>query len=504
MFLLDEFDKALARDPGRTAVVSGTLRWTRGDLDRESRRIADFLRRRIPPAEVSPKVAFLLEEPHQSVAAIVGALRAGVAYVPLNTAWPEQRLAAVLRRVRPHWIIRSGTDMLPSLVPLAELGAATYPEAAASSEAAPSFPAGSSAENPVAYVLFTSGSTGEPKGVQVPRAALDEFAREGAEAFELKGEDHGIVGFHEFTFDMSLGGLSFMLMGRGALHLVSPKASAVALIGYVEKNKITCLTAAPSTFSVLMTFKNLIKPGALDSLAVVGSGGAAISSKLVAELRPFVPNAGIFNVYGPTEATIWCAARKVLPEDLAGPDSIPVGKAFSTTEFLFDAGGGAISASPDGEAELLIAGSQLMSGYLDGDRGLETVAWRGRETTAYRTGDLFKEVEGKLFFVGRKSGFLKSSGYRVSPVEIEETFSRHPGIIECAVVGIPDPQRDNALILYYRSQAPIGETELMAFGKLKLPAYSMPHRMHLLEAFPRTDSHKTDYAALRRLALTES
>jgi fatty-acyl-CoA synthase len=187
-------------------------------------------------------------------------------------------------------------------------------------------------------------------------------------------------------------------------------------------------------------------------------------------------------------------------DDLKTP-TVHIGRPFADQLFVYD-DGTSLRATPGEQSELLIVNTQLMAGYVGRTDSLEEITWQGEKRTAYRTADIFTEHAGRVVFVSRKGGFIKSRGYRVSPHEIEDAFLTDERIKTCAVIGVPDPLVENIFILFYVADAKLDREQLKAVravGEQKLPPYAMPKDYHHLEAMPKSSSGKIDYGALKAL-----
>lgn len=207
----------------------------------------------------------------------------------------------------------------------------------------------------------------------------------------------------------------------------------------------------------------------------------------------------MFNLFGPTEATIYFSGTRVDLDVASEQATIDIGTPFDGQRFLFDVDG-TIEEAPRGECELLLSGSQLMTGYLGAETGLMSVSVGGRTQTAYRTGDFVLLECGRLYFTGRKGGFVKSRGYRISPQEVENVFLSNTKIRECAAVAIPDPVAENLLVLCYVTHdgREVEAAELEAHGASRLATYSIPRRFVRCERIPKS------FAALNPTTLAKA
>jgi acyl-CoA synthetase (AMP-forming)/AMP-acid ligase II len=487
---MSRFAQAVARDPSRPAVVDATGTVSRRELAERADRIASALQNKLAQFRPPHRIAFAMDKTWEAIAIVVGCLQAGVAFVPLNPRWPVSRRARILDIARPAFVIGRDDGIGIETIALADL-------IAHSSERARDF-----APSSIAYVIFTSGSTGDPKGVQISRTALDAFARNIERFLDMPDDVGQLAGLAELTFDQSVQDWILMLLGKGALHLLDAASmTSMQLADYVAAQRLTYVSSVGTTFALLVSHGRWVADQ-LGSLRTVCSGGSTLYSNVARVLLDIMPRAKLFNLFGPTEATVYCAGHEVTAASLGGP-TVPIGHPFDDQLLLFDHGT-VVTTSPGQEAELLICGTQLMDGYLGVETSFEAVAWQGRQTRAYRSGDLFTGEADAIRFVCRKGGFIKKRGYRVSPAEVEAVFARHPAIAECASVGVPHPIAENTLVLFYVAPEPVDAGALGEFGRQELASYAVPDEFVPIEAIPKSSSQKIDYAALRTLYLARA
>jgi acyl-CoA synthetase (AMP-forming)/AMP-acid ligase II len=291
-----------------------------------------------------------------------------------------------------------------------------------------------------------------------------------------------------------------MLLGMGPVHLLNSTIGTRELVDYVRRHSLTYLSSVGTTFALLTSFASWIPKGALGSLRTICCGGSAFYRATAHKLAALVPGATMFNLFGPTEATVYCAGTRVDLGVASENATIDIGVPLSGQRFLFGIGDEISETPPRGECELLLSGTQLMEGYLGAESGLVDVFRGGRTQRVYRTGDLVLFDGERLYFSGRKGGFVKSRGYRISPQEVENAFLASPKIRECAAVAIPDPVAENLLVLCYVADdgRDVEDVELEAHGAARLAPYSIPRRFVRCERIPKSSSGKIDQAALVR------
>jgi amino acid adenylation domain-containing protein len=475
------FATQVRRAPTAPAVEFGDIHWTYAELAEQAERLAAHLRRLgVTPGD---RVGLALERSAGLVAGMLGALMAGAAYVPLDPAYPPERLA---------WM--SEDAGLAAVVTPAELEAS-----AAERGGAPPVrvPAGSPA-----YVLYTSGSTGQPKGVVVPHRAIARLVL-GTDSVRLDPSDRvgqvANASFDAATFEiwgpLLTGGC---VVGLGREVTLSPDLFARQL----AERRITALFLTSALFNQIARQA----PGAFRGLRHLLFGGETADPGPVRAVLAGGPGR-LLHVYGPTESTTF-ATWHLVAEVAAGAATVPIGRALANTcTYVADP---SLRLAPEGiPGELLLGGDGLALGYLR--RPDLTAArfvphpWSDRPgERLYRTGDLVRWRDGALEFLGRIDRQVKIRGFRIEPAEVEAALLEHPAVAACAVVPRQDAPGDRRLAAYLVlvAAAPTpgaGPAELRAFLAARLPAHLVPAAFVTLPALPLTPNGKVDRRALLRL-----
>jgi len=467
----DVFVQARTR-PAAAALV-GTARLDYAQLAGLAARIGGALAGR---PERPRLVAVAAAEP-LAHAALLGVLCAGGAYLPLHPDEPPERLALILAQARPDLAVAdaAGAARLAAV-------AAHLPVIAAEAEAeALDAPVAVAADEP-AYVMFTSGSSGRPKGVAVPHRAVRHFLDAAQRRYQVGPEDR-LSQMFPLSFDLSVFDL-FMAWRHGAeLHLPSP-AERMAPAGFVAARRLTVWFSTPSTAMLLSRLKQL-RPGAFPSLRLALFCGEALPRRLALDWAAAAPNARVENLYGPTEATVACTAHRFDPAEPFDP--VPIGRPLDGTR-----------ARLLGDGELALAGPQLALGYLGAP---EPTAERFVEHDGarwYRTGDRVREdKDGVLHWLGRGDGQVKIRGHRVELAEVESALRHAAGHDEVAALAWPSTDGLAEAIEAFVA-GPADEAALRARLAARLPKAMLPRRIHLRPALPRTASGKIDRRALER------
>jgi amino acid adenylation domain-containing protein len=478
------FEAAARRTPDAVALTGDGGRWTYAELDRRAGHIAAALRARGVGPEA--RVAVCTGRGMEMVAAILAVLKAGGAYLPVDPAYPQERIAHLLADsgVRLLLADAAARDALPpfagGVLPLDDLPAAG---------GAPVGGAPLDAEC-AAYVIYTSGSTGIPKGVVVPhRAACNTIAA----AVELLGVRPGTRMAHTASigFDAAVLELFVPLAAGGELHLVDRETarSPDELAALLRERGIEVWVTTPP----LLESVGGAQLPALRALSVGGDRIPGATAKRWSEERR------MFNLYGPTEATVFCTAHAVAP---GAAESPPIGRpAANTRAYVLD---GAMSpVVPGNPGELFVGGQGVARGYLH--RPELTAArfvpdpFSGEPgARLYRTGDLARlRVDGELEFRGRADAQVKVRGFRIEPGEVEAALLALGGFREAVVVARDDAPGGPGLVAYLvPDDAGAPPRDPRQALRERLPEHMVPAVFVVVEAIPRTPGGKTDRRAL--------
>ncbi|MFI5911649.1 amino acid adenylation domain-containing protein [Dactylosporangium sp. NPDC051541] len=453
--VLEAFRAQVARSGPATAVVSAAGTLTYAELDARSDRVARHLR----AAGVGPGhlVALTLPRSLDLHIAVWGVLKSGAGFVPLDPEHPEARTRFVLADAAVSAVLDStDVDGPPSPLPDASAG-------------------------DLAYVIYTSGSTGRPKGVEVEHRALRNLLD--AIAGRL-GSGDSDVWLHLTTpaFDISL--LEMLLpVATGGRVVIAETVDPAALCDLVRRHAVTHVQAVPTTWRLMLD------AGFAEPSVTALAGGEAVPLELAQALRGRVRR--LFNVYGPTETTIWSAMRELTSDaDLGGPLA-------GTSLHVLDA---TLRPVPIGVVgELCIGGTGVARGYrrrpaLTAERFVPDPSSDTPGSRLYRTGDLARwRPDGRLEFRGRADHQVKVRGYRVELGEIESVLETHPGVARAAAA-----VHDTTIYAYLvpHEGPPPPDAELRAHLARALPAYMLPAAFVAVEGLPMTPNGKLDRAAL--------
>jgi amino acid adenylation domain-containing protein len=477
------------RTPDAVAVVCGEEHLTYAALNAQANRLA----RHLQTLGVGPDVVvgLCLERSLDMVVALLAILKAGGAYLPLDPDYPTERLAFMLQDAAAPVLITT-SDLEPRLgeavavrvlVDMAADALATQPDTPPPCAAAP---------DTLAYVIYTSGSTGRPKGVMVAHRAVGNFLY-GLVGLTGMTDEAVLAAVTPISFDIS--GLELwgplIVGGRVALADRTTARDAHALEAMMAHAGVTHLQATPATWQMLA------EAGGQALRLTALCGGEAVSRTVAASLRARGP---AWNLYGPTETTIWSTASRleVTPETSVAPIGRPIA---NTAIYVLDR---TLAPVPIGVAgEIQIAGAGLARGYL-GRPGLTAerfvaCPFGGPGERMYRTGDLGRwRADGVLEYLGRLDGQVKLRGHRIELGEIESVLSEDPTVRRAAAILREDVAGEPRLVAYVTGQADAAPdiAALRAHLARRLPEPMVPSAIVVLDALPLTPNGKLDRKAL--------
>ena len=489
------FQAQVKRSPQATAIVFEGSRLSYAELNEQANRLAHLLMvRGIGPEDL---VALAMPRSLEMIVALLGILKAGAAYMPLDPDYPAERLAFMLQDGHPAVLLTTHAvaqglpdrasaillDQPDTIQALAQSPSVNPSDGQRTRSLTPHHPA---------YVIYTSGSTGTPKGVVVPHSALGNFLAAMQRQFPLDHDDR-LLAVTTMGFDIA--GLEiFLPLLVGATVVIAARETVQdppALLRLIHSSGATILQATPTLWQALTATSD----EGLRALRML-VGGEAFPRDLLLVLRRM--GREVINLYGPTETTIWSTVAVLDREETETPIGKPIG---NTRVYVLDEN---LQPVPAGIAgELYIAGAGLARGYLKrpGLTAERFVAdpYGAPGTRMYRTGDLVKwRADGNLEFVGRTDHQVKIRGFRVELGEIEAALLRHGDIQQAVVVAREDQPGEKRLVAYV-VPAPGQTIDGGALCRLlaeTLPDYMVPTAIVELEALPLTPNGKLDRKSL--------
>jgi amino acid adenylation domain-containing protein len=473
------------RTPGAVAVVFEGRSLTYAQIEASANRVARHLQRL--GAGTGSTVAICMDRSAEMVIATLAVLKTGAAYLPLDPSYPRDRIAAVLADSRPSAMLTQAhlaADLEPLGTRLVRIDA-DWPSIATESATSP--PCLATPED-LAYVIHTSGTTGRPKGVEIPHRAVVNFLASMAIEPGL-GPADTLVAVTTLAFDIAALELFLPLCVGGRVVVASREVASDGrkLLALMNSSRATVMQATPATWRLLLDGGWQGSPG----LKIL-CGGEALGRELAEALLTRGDSA--WNLYGPTEATIWASVLRLTH----GEGPVPIGGPIANTTFhVVDRH---LHPVPLGVAgELLIGGDCLARGYanlpeLTDEKFIRDPSVSRSGARLYRTGDLVRRrTGGSIEFLGRLDTQIKVRGFRIEASEVESAISKYSGIRECVVTAAEASPGDKRLVAYLVA----GETspkpsELRRFLSTTLPDYMLPTSYVTLDSLPRTPNGKVD------------
>lgn len=494
--VLEYLEQTVKTVPDKAAVLDEHGALTFRQLYDQARGIGSWLYR--AGLRRKPVVVFLKRSP-QVIAAFLGAIYGGCFYVPLDTEMPRQRIDLILGTLEPGALIYDEDTRYLAQGLRWEGMRCSYADAAFGvlEEAALAQLRYSQLDTDPIYVVFTSGSTGVPKGVMgCHRAVLDYIEN----LCPVMGFDADTVFGNQtpLYFDACLKEILPTLKFGASTWLIPRQLFLfpVQLVEFINSHKINTLcwvVSALTMISSLRTFEK-VRPQHLRTVAFASEVFPVRQLKLWQEA---VPQARFINLYGPTETTGICCYYEV-PRDIPESETLPVGVPFPNTRILL-LDENDREAQPEEPGEICICGTRLTLGYYrDPERTaaafVQNPLNRDYPEKIYRTGDLGKfNEQGQLLFLGRKDQQIKHMGHRIELGEIEITAAMHTGVRQCCCSYLPEAKK---LVLCYSGAA--ATAELAAYLKQKLPRYMIPGQLRKMASLPLTPNGKLDRVRLRQ------
>jgi D-alanine--poly(phosphoribitol) ligase subunit 1 len=481
--LIQRIDQWAAAAPEAIAHLSGDKTLTYGELRRRSDGLASYLTKRF--GDDRRPIAVLGHREPEMLIAFLGAVKSGRPYVPIDTALPQTRIDQILASSRaaltltPDQIRQFSTGELPGPTKPVE-------------------------KNDLFYVLFTSGSTGEPKGVMITLACLEHFIS--WMLAEQKFNECAEVFLNQapFSFDLSVMDLYCSLATGGTLFSISrdlienPKNLYRAL----ARSGVTTWVSTPS-FAQMCLVEEKFAEAMLPRVRRFLFCGETLAPQTAAQLLDRFPQAQVWNMYGPTEATVATTSIRIDAAILEQYSPLPVGRVMPGSQvFVVDANGQELP--PNERGEIIITGPNVSPGYV-GRPDLTARAFSEyRDQLAYKTGDLGCFRGGLLFFEGRVDEQIKLSGYRIELSDVEANLRALPTVRDAVVIPVIKDGAAQSLTAFISLAARNETSDFKLAHNLRnqlgerLPAYMWPRKFVFLDAFPMTANGKVDRTALAR------
>ncbi|MEJ2853294.1 MULTISPECIES: AMP-binding protein [unclassified Saccharothrix] len=490
------FERSARKFADRTALVIGARSWTYAELEQRALGLARAVA--ALPGEVPSRIALVTSKSFLGYAGYLAIQRLGACVVPINPEYPRDRNLDIVQRAGVRVaLVEPGADLFsalpqrfrPAVVGLDGHGDGTLPDLPDDPERE-------------AYLLFTSGSTGQPKGVPILHRGIAPYVGYNIERYEVD-EDARHSQVFGLTFDASTYDM-FVTWGAGATLVVPDKEDLYRPVDFIVGNRLTHWFSVPSVLRVAEQVGNLPR-GRVKTVRHGLFGAEPVTVRDADTWLEVAPGSRFHNLYGPTEVTITCTAYEV-PDDRsawAGGATVPIGRFYPTTEGVVLGEDGL----PARDGELVLRGPQRFDGYLDPrenagrfvryEPGSPAVVHESGPVTRdlwYRTGDRVRWEGDDLVHRGRLDHQVKVMGHRVELGEVDAALHRHPDIVSAAAVAVVVDGQTRLWAGYTGKPVPPADLELWLRGRV--PLHMVPERVRHLDSLPLNDNGKTDRAKL--------
>jgi amino acid adenylation domain-containing protein len=505
--LVQEFlTRSAARLPDKTALICGAKRYTYAELDQMSDRLGNALKDR--GFTRGDRLAIHLPNSLETVVGVFAALKAGGTFVLVNASTKPDKLKYILNNCRARVLLMGARaegletlwDEVPSLIygvlcgpggaPAADSRLARFEAVQEGAAPGPLPPLGIDLD--LACLVYTSGSTGEPKGVMCDHSNVD-FASSSIMTYLETGEDDIILSVLPLSFDYGLYQMLMAFKAGATLVLERTFTYPALILQRIQEERVTVFPGVPTIFTMLLQMDRSTFD--LSSLRTLTNTAAALSPRHLEEIQEAFPAARLFSMYGLTETK----RTLYLPPDQLAIRPGSVGIPIPGTEAWLEVDGRRLE--PGGTGELVVRGRHVMRGY-----------WEAPEATAKRyrpgalpgerlcySGDLFRtDEEGYFYFVGRQDDIIKSRGEKVAPKEVENVIHLLKDVTASAVVGVPDPTAGEVIKAFVVArEGSLTEAQVIAHCRAHLEDFMVPRFVEFRDELPMTSSGKISKIGLR-------
>ncbi|MEZ4885256.1 MAG: amino acid adenylation domain-containing protein [Chitinophagales bacterium] len=495
----DFIDQQTKQNPKTTAIRFNQQYLTYQALNNSTNQLAHYLQDK--GVQKGTMVAISVERSLEMVVGILGIMKAGGIYVPIDPSYPDERIQYILEDTstkilltQQHLITKFGEVEQVISFETDWLNILNYPTEAPFVELQ---------NHDLAYIIYTSGSTGKPKGVMVTHENLWYSTTARLQYYPDKVRSFLLLS--SFAFDSSVAGIFWTLADGGTLVLPpqNTEKDPLCLVNLIEEHHISHLLCLPSLHNLLLDYPT----SKLVSLQTVIVAGEACPKSLVNKHYQVLPSINLYNEYGPTEGSVWSTVY-YCPKQMIEAQSVPIGKGIAHAKiYILDENQQPVKLGEQGE--IYIGGKGVAKGYLHqtkltDEKFLELQISNEKPAKVYRTGDLGSWLsDGNIEFLGRTDHQIKLRGYRIELGEIEEVICQQAGVQEAVVVVKGNAANSRKLVAYATLQPgyPLKEVEIKANLKQHLPEYMIPTNIVFLKEIPRTPNGKINRKSLSELQL---
>lgn len=493
------FSAQALRTPDEVAVVHGKTNLSYAQLNSLANQVAHYLR--VQGVEKGSLVALCLARSPRMIITLLGILKAGAAYVPLDPDYPQQRLAFMLEDTQAKVLVTE-SSMLALLPQLVGLRVCLDQEWDAIEQQSTHDPNNVNVAQDIAYINYTSGSTGQPKGVMVPHRGVIRLVSNN-NYLELN-KSTTLLHMATISFDAS----TFEIWGallNGAKCVLSNLTipSAQELGKLIKDHQIDNLWLTAAYFNMVIDDD----PTVLKSVKNLLTGGEALSVSHVCKALQHLPNTKLINGYGPTENTTFTCCYAIPASIDSALPSVPIGRPISNTYvYILDS---RLNPVPIGvPGELYIGGDGLAAGYLNqeqltAEKFIENPFTTSKDEKLYSSGDMVRyRPDGNIEFIGRLDNQVKVRGFRIELGEIEAVLQQHGSITDSIVLLRTDNEGEKQLVAFVVTEK-LNQNDIMVYLQQNLPQFSLPAVIILLKKLPLTANNKVDRSALAEMTLDQ-
>ena len=486
--LISLFEKQVAKTPNQLAVTYQNKQLSFAELDEQANKLSDYLQFTYD-LQADDLIGVMMDASEWAIIAILGILKTGAAYVPIDVEFPKERKSFIIEDTSLKLLIVDSKSLnindqwkAPTFEIDTQLELVQFDDLK---------------ENPIidpsslAYVIYTSGSTGQPKGVMIEHRGIVNTIKASANAFEI-GNDTHCLQFAALTFDASVSEIFCSLLFGGKLFIIDQqtKRTPDLLLNYLSENEIEVATLPPA-------YLRTLDVGKMTNLKVLITAGEAADQE---KTNSFLKLGNYRNAYGPTEASICATVYPIEKGGRISQSNVPIGRAIENAQiFLLDENHNLVSEGTLGE--ICIGGPGVARGYLNrptltAEKFIVNPFDMTGSSKLYCTNDLGKWLpDGNLEFHGRKDNQVKIRGYRIELGEIEMVLNQHEAVETAVVLYIKD-DKDPYLLAYFKGAKDLNKTKLRTYLSSKLPKYMIPALFLKVDAFPINNSGKIDRKTL--------